>query len=394
MAHVVRPFALARALDPDRFEVILCRPAAFKWLTSDAGFRVVDLDVQLASVFARRLEKLSPVYDFATLKRYVEDDLALIDAESPDVIVGDFRLSLSVSARLRAIPYISICDAHWSTENKAPFPLPVLGITRYLPIVLVEPLFGLLSGFASRFHAAPVERLRAHYGLPSLGFDTRRCYTDADLRLFANIPMLFPKVYPGADATYIGPITWFPGQGGDPVFFDEDGPLVYVTMGSSGNPRLLARIVPVLEHLDCQVIVATAGKPPPFTPASARTRIFDYLPGDLVCQHAQLVVCNGGSPTTSQALANGVPVLGIAQNMDQFFNMQAIASFGAGLVIRADRASSSKLRDAAAELLRECWFTERARKLVASVSPGSLAAVFSRHVLSLCAGGADGHSQG
>jgi len=384
LAQLVRPLALARLLDPERFEVTFCRPAARGWLTADAAFRVVDLAVQPEAQFARRRDKLSPLYDYATLTRYVEDDLALIDAIDPDVIVGDSRLSLSVSARLRATPYIALCDACLSPENDAPVPLPALAGTRYLPIALVEPLFRAISGIAMRYHALPFERLRAHYGLPSLGFDLYRGDGDADLRLFASIPMLFPKLYPGADAAYIGPVTAFPSLVAVPVFYDDEGPLVYVTLGSSGTSRLLARIVSVLERLDCQVIVATAGKLLPFEPASERVRVFDYLPGELVCRHAQLVVCNGGSAAANQALANGVPVLGIARGIDQLLNMRAVDSFGAGLLVRADRASSARLREAAEELLREWWFTERAEKLAASVSPGSLAAVFTRHVLSLC----------
>ena len=382
LAQLVRPLALARLLDPERFDVTFCRPATRGWLTADAAFRIVDLAVLPEAQFARRRDNFSPLYDYATLKRYVDDDLTLIDDIHPQVIVGDSRLSLSVSARLRVTPYMALCDACLSPENGAPASLPVFACTRYLPIALIEPLFRAVSGIAMRYHALPLERLRAHYGLPSLGYDVLRGFSDADLRLFASIPMLFPKLYPGADAAYIGPITGFPSALAAPAFFDDEGPLVYVTLGSSGSPRLLTRIVTVLERLDCQVIVATAGKVPSFKPASERTRIFDYLPGELVCRHAQLVVCNGGSAAANQALANGVPVLGIARSIDQLFNMRAVESFGAGLLVRADRASSARLREAADELLREWWFTERAQKLAASVAPESVAAVFSRHVAS------------
>ncbi len=44
-----------------------------------------------------------------------------------------------------------------------------------------------------------------------------------------------------------------------------------------------------------------------------------------------------------------------------------------GLLVRADRVSSSRLHEAAEELLREWWYTERAQKLAASVAPGSSA---------------------
>ena len=368
LAHVVRPFALARELDPDLFDVTFCRPQSYQWLTSGAPFFIRDLPVQDGSVFARRLEYGLPLYGFSTLKSYVEDDLLLIDRFKPDVIVGDFRLSLSVSARLRSVPYITICDAYWSPERPLDPPLPVLGFTSYVPLRFTEFLFASVSGSALKLHARPLERLRAHYRLPSLGYDLRRCYSDADLRLFANFPLLYPEVQLGASAAFINPITWFPGTVAPPVEIDTNKPLIYVTMGSSGNSRLLKTIVPVLEEAGGQVLITTAGKPLSFKPNLATTRVFDYLPGDVVCRKAQLVICNGGSPSTNQALANGVPVLGIAQNMDQFLNMRAIEKFGAGLIVRADRASTTCIRNTIDALTADVRFTERASLLAGSLT--------------------------
>ena len=101
LAHVARPLLLAENLDPTRFDVVLARPGTFGWLTADAAFAVVELDCQGSDTFSRRLDHGQPIYDLATLERYVQADLALIDDLKPDVVVGDFRLSLSVSARLR-----------------------------------------------------------------------------------------------------------------------------------------------------------------------------------------------------------------------------------------------------------------------------------------------------
>lgn len=369
LAHVGRPFVLARGLDPERFEIVFARPSGFAWLTDDAGFQNVDLDCQASDVFARRLERGLPLYDYPTLLRYVEADLALIEAHKPDLIVGDFRLSLSVSARLRGIPYITICDAYWSPERPLDSPLPVLAFTRFVPIALAERVFRTIAPLAFRVHAMPMERLRAHHGLPSLGYDLRRCYTDADMRLFANFPALFPEIKPGPQADFIGPIAWSPPDRADSAdsadldFLDGDEPLIYVTMGSSGDPGVLATLIPVLERTGARVLVATAGKPFPLDFSSGQTRVYDYLPGDQVCKKARLVVCNGGSPTTNQALANGVPVLGIARNMDQFLNMRAIESYGAGLMLRADRANETRLQHVIARLLGEASFTERAGEL-------------------------------
>lgn len=367
LAHVARPWLLARALDPCHFDVAFARPSSFGWLTADTAFRTFDLHCQGAPIFAARLAKGAPLYDYPTLSRYVDDDLALIDTEHPDVIIGDFRLSLSVSARLRAIPYITICDAYWSPESPLRTPLPVLNFTRYVPLPLARLAFLTLSRQVMRLHARPMERLRAHYGLDSFGFDLRRCYTDADLRLFANFERLFPDVRIGDSAAFLGPIAWSPASNARLDLGNGDDPVVYVTMGSSGNPGALAALVPILEKAGCRVFIATAGKPITPMNLSDRVQIHDYLPGDIVCAHARFVICNGGSPTTNQALMHGVPVVGIAENMDQFLNMQTISAFGAGILVRADRASTSVLREAVEAIMKNPSYADRARQLADSV---------------------------
>ena len=384
LAHVVRPLMLAKGLDPTNFDVTLCRPRNFSKFTSGLTFPVLDLECQDSDFFARRLDRGSPLYDFPTLCRYVDADLALIDSEKPDVIIGDFRLSLSVSARLRSIPYIAICDAYWSPERTLNPPLPVMGFTRYAPIALTEFLFRRIAPLAFRLHAQPLERLRAKFCLPTLGYDLRRCYTDADLRLFANFPALFPDVTLHEKADFIGPIAWSPDFDGDLEFLAGDGPLTYVSMGSSGNPQIIERIVPILEDHGRRVVIATVGKPLSLKSKRPSTQVFDYLPGSVVCQHASLVVCNGGSPTTNQALSCGVPVLGIAQNMDQFLNMEAITGFGAGSIIRADRAEPFRLRQAIESLITDPKFALQAQTLAGSLGPETASSILARHIRAQC----------
>lgn len=383
LAHVARPILLAKGLDATLFDVTLCRPEGFSKLTVGLPFTVLDLECQDGSVFARKLEHGAPLYDFATLCRYVDTDLTLIDQESPDVIIGDFRLSLSVSARLRSIPYIAICDAYWSPERPLSTPLPVFGFTHYAPIPLTEFLFRRIAPLAFRLHALPLERLRSKFNLPSLGYDLRRCYTDADLRLFANFPALFPEELANESANFIGPIAWSPDFNGDTDFLTGEGPLTYVTMGSSGNPRVIEDIVPILENLGSRIVIATAGKPLLLKEHKPTTQIFDYLPGSAICRHANLVVCNGGSPTTNQALICGVPVLGIAQNMDQFLNMEAIVAFGAGLSIRADRVGPSRLKYAIKSLTSISTFAIRAQVLADTLSASDSNTIMTKHIVTL-----------
>lgn len=391
LAHVGRPLVVAQSLDPAVYEVFFARPASHTWVTKATNFGLLDLACQESAVFARRLERGQPLYDYTTLLRYVEHDLAVIDRVQPDVIVGDFRLSLGVSARLRTIPYITLCDAYWSPERPLIPVLPALGFTRYVPLPLAKAAFRIVAPLALRAHAIPMERLRARYGLSSLGCDLRRCYTDADLRLFANFPALYPDITPGRGADFIGPISWSPSEGEIPRM-TEGEPIIYVTMGSSGDTGVLATLIPILQRSECRILIASAGRALPPMTATTRVKVFEFLPGEEVCKRAVLVVCNGGSPTTNQALTRGVPVLGIASNMDQFLNMDAVARFGSGIMVRADRADKRSLTAAIEALLHNAEFTDRARLLAKSLTQPTNLDVHVRGLLATTACGRQGKS--
>ena len=296
--------------------------------------------------FLAALAQGRPLYDEATLARYVRDDLALLDEVKPDLVIGDFRLSLSISARLRRTPYLSISNCYWSPYWRPPrYVVPnIRALTGALPLPVADALFRLARPIAFSLHCRPLNRVRRSHGLPSLGSDLRRIYTDADHVLYADVPELFPGVELPAHHQFIGPILWSPPVS-LPDWWDtvpRDRPIVYLTLGSSGQAELLPAIVRSLSALDVSVIAATAGgKLPDAIPSN--TYMAQYLPGAQAASRARLVICNGGSPTSQQALAAGVPVIGIASNLDQFLNMDAIVRAGAGDLIRADRFSGPDL---------------------------------------------------
>jgi UDP:flavonoid glycosyltransferase YjiC (YdhE family) len=123
---------------------------------------------------------------------------------------------------------------------------------------------------------------------------------------------------------------------------------------------LVPQILQSLAALDVEVIVATAGKAVPgHVPANAH--VADFLPGVDAARRAELVICNGGSPTTQQALAAGTPVIGIASNLDQFLNMEAIQRSGAGEIVRADRFNGSKLTKLTRKMLNTSEYGAAAR---------------------------------
>src|ERR1043165_6755362 len=100
LAHTARPLVLSAALDAREFDVCFACDPRSKWLLRDFAGRYFPLASRDGEMFLRALARGTPLYDDATLDCYVRDDLKLLDEAKPDLVIGDFRLSLSISARL------------------------------------------------------------------------------------------------------------------------------------------------------------------------------------------------------------------------------------------------------------------------------------------------------
>ena len=364
LAHVGRPLALAGTLDRRRYDVhIACAPG-YEMFFKGSNVRSWGITSISSARFLAALAAGKPVYDAATLRRYVEDDLRVLRAVRPDVVIGDFRLSLSISARLAGVPYVGLINAYWSPYVRQRYQVPAMGLSRVLPIAIADRLFKLARPLAFALHSAPLNEVRRAYRLPPLGYDLRRVYTDADHVLYADIPEMFPATNLPSTHCYLGPVTWSPPTE-LPDWWDAlpaGRPIVYVTLGSSGQGALLPRVLQALAPLPVSVIAATAGNVAMgATPANAH--VAAYLPGIEAARRSSLVICNGGSPTSQQALSACVPVLGIAGNLDQYLNMRGVVASGAGALLRSDRLSEDALRRSAVDLLEQPGVKASARKV-------------------------------
>nr|AAA50942.1 u0002h [Mycobacterium tuberculosis] len=83
----------------------------------------------------------------------------------------------------------------------------------------------------------------------------------------------------------------------------------------------------------------------------ANAFVADYLPGEAAAARSAVVVCNGGSLTTQQALVAGVPVIGVAGNLDQHLNMEAVERAGAGVLLRTERLKSQRVAGAVMQVI-------------------------------------------
>jgi len=364
LAHLARPLVLMQALDRARYVPHFACAARNHAFLSGSDVEQWVIHSISSKQFLAALAAGQPVYDEATLAAYVEEDMRLLDLVRPDVVVGDFRLSLSVSARKMQLPYVALSNAYWSPYVAPHYVVPSLPMSAALPIPLANALFLAVRPLAFALHTVPMNRVRRRYGLPSLGYDLRRIYTDADRTLYADVPELFPARSMPDTHSYLGALPWSPPVDLPPWWdsWPATRPLVYVTLGSSGQAELLSQVLAVLADLPVTVIAATAGHLLP-THVPANAHVAHYLPGEAAAQRANLVICNGGSPTSQQALCAGVPVLGIAANLDQFLNMGGVVRAGAGKLLRADRFLRADVRAAVTGMLNNVGMRAQAFRL-------------------------------
>jgi UDP:flavonoid glycosyltransferase YjiC (YdhE family) len=362
LAHLGRPLQLAMGLHRDGHEVTLAASADSARFLKNFPGRVRTLAPTGKAQFIDNLAKGRPVFDYATLLSGTEEDEAILAAERPDLVIGDFRITLSISARRQQVPYATLTNAYWSPAFTPRYIVPDLPMVKVLGVGISQLLFDLARPAAFALHARPMNALRRHYGLPSLGADLRRVYTDADLILFSDIAEMY-GIADGASpgGRFLGAINWSPEV---PLpdwwdALDPARPVVYVTLGSSGDGKLLPTLIKGLAPLDVQLIVATAGAAP--MPPLPNVFCADYLPGTLAAARAAAVVCNGGSPTCYQALAQGVPVLGIPGNLDQYLNMYYVEKMGAGLSLRNRALQGPAPAVALRRLIAEPGFRTAAR---------------------------------
>jgi UDP:flavonoid glycosyltransferase YjiC (YdhE family) len=368
MAHFARPLKWIEWLDTELLDIYLASHPKFKNLSQKAGITFVDITCIEAAEFERIVVNAEPIYDSKTFEAHISEDIRIIEKIRPDLVIGDFRHSLTVSCRLRKVKYINLTNAYWHPEIRLRFPLPEAPIVRLLGEGVANKLlrpFLPLALKVSFFKMAFL--LRKSFKKVNLTFtDYRQVIIDGDITLYCDTPELVPLKTQLSHEKFVGPLIWsmpvaLPEWWGS---LDPEKRRIFITLGSSGHADSWPMIIQALGKLDAQIIVALAGKRPKL-PMLHNVFVADFLPIEPVCQRADLVICNGGSPLVHSALSYGVPAIGIVCNNDQLLNMAHVQKCGAGLMLRFWNLSEEKLTDAVNEILHNPKYLKHAKTIQA-----------------------------
>lgn len=354
LAHISRPYLLAMGLDREKYEITLAWNRNYASLFPPFPFKNRIIETISTPDFLKRINKGITLYNRKTLEKYIQDDLRLLEEEKPDIVIGDFRQSLAISARLTKIPWINLANAYWLPEANAKFLVPDHILVKLFGEKFSQFVFDYISPIALSLHGLTMYSLMKKNGIPPPKLNLGNIYTQGDYTLFYDSPYLIPCKNLANNQEYLGPILWSP-EIAKPSWWDEilnKKPIVYITLGSSGNIALLPNIIQALKNLPITILLATASKEIiPNLPSNVYQN--SYLPGIEASALSDLVISNGGSPTTQQALSQGVPVLGIASNMDQFLNMYFVERAGTGLYLRAGLLDPKVLHNTVENMLKD-----------------------------------------
>lgn len=367
LAQVVRLVTLARALDSKAYEIHFACARFPDFVFADTAFVPHVIDTLSPEAASRALQAGRRLYETSTLLRYIEAETRLIEQVRPDLVVGDFRLSLSTSAELMGVPSAALINAYWSPfARRESFPVPDHPIVRWFGEELTERYFPRALPSVFKHFASPVNAARKRHGLAEVG-SLLEVLTHADYTLYPDDPVLTPVEGAPASHVFLGPVTWQPEAPELPLdaLWPAEArtrPLIYATLGSSGDTGVLPVVLEALEQLPVRAVVATAGRSEPER-VPPNVRIVDFARGADLARQARVVITNGGSASGYQALQEGTPVLGLPSNLDQYLATQAIVAAGAGLMVRARQATVHALAAALDRMLSDERMREVARAI-------------------------------
>jgi UDP:flavonoid glycosyltransferase YjiC (YdhE family) len=363
MAHFVRPLALAESLDPDRYEIYFYAPHRFSRYLRNKPFAVGELATMPGEQFLANIDRGAPLFPTEVLRGYVKQERELFSSIRPDLVIGDMRLSLPVSARLYGVLHAVIINAYWSPYVRRRSIIPSLPITRVISPRLLGPFYRMTERLAYAVHVGPINQVRKECGLPPLPPDIRVMYTDADYALYADVPEFVPATNLPETHRYVGICEWVPAMA-KPEWWErmraDPKPKVFVSLGSSGPLKVLPGLLRVLERMPVSVLLSTSGRAARAPADSAYTA--DLLPFTETASESSVVVSHGGSGGLYPAIAAGTPVLGIPGNADQHLSTAVLEESGAGLGVRIEDASEKRLLGALERLLFQPQYRASAQK--------------------------------
>jgi UDP:flavonoid glycosyltransferase YjiC (YdhE family) len=370
---------LAACLDENKYEYRIATSEGYKKFVGDNYLEIPSLN---ADEFEQKtdLRKHDFVYSKELLQSYVNSELKLINEYKPNLVVGDMRISLGISAKIAKIPYLNIQNAYWSQFAEAEKMMPDISFAKFLSVKKQKMIFNKKLQLVNANFIYGYNTIRSKYGLPKVR-TMEEMYSGGDMNLYMDIPMMAPTSHLPEHCKYIGPVV---------DFFDIPLPAwwenidkakrtVYCSLGSTGNTKKMNRMVKALVKLDMNVILVTSGR---FLQKKLPSDFYvcEYFPITKVMEKIDLVICNGGSGTIYQAIKGGTPVLATPTNLDQMLACFTLERKHIGKVLRYRDMNRRRIRASINDLLNNEIYKDGLKKAKNQMDQYDTKELFNRYL--------------
>ena len=333
LAHVSRLLEIAKVLRTRGHEIIFAGHGKYLQVASWDGFETRELPYMSVEQVVRavRSGRLWEVYREDQLEQFIEAELALYKAVSPDLVLLDNRPSARASAEKAGLKTVAVVNVHLTDYRRIPFFSlgNVLGES-FPGIALADRLENVSENFFyDRLVMGGLNRIRKRLGLARrYGYE----HEEGDRSLLADIPEFSPVRTLPPHARYVGPLTWHNTLPAPTCLdkLDPVKPTVYLTLGSEGLEDLLQHLgLLAAEGVQIVVALGAAGADPAMTVPEG-VFLERYVNTDALLPHCTLVCCHGGNGTLYQALAFGLPIVVVATHQEQYYGGKRIRNLGLG----------------------------------------------------------------
>ncbi len=370
LAHVTRALEVAQVLRERGHDLLFAGQGKYMDVAARADFETIALPfVPLEQIVAAiRSQRLFDLYRKEQLAKYVSAELALYEEWKPDLLLIDHRITACTSGQLQGIPRAVIVNVHMTNYREIPF-YSLRNALPWIPGPVARAADRLENAseilMYDRVVVRGMNKLRRDFGLNKrYSYDVEM----GDLVLLADLPEFNPTVKLPDNVRFIGPLTWHNTLPPSAALkkLDPSKKCVYFTIGSSGLEELI-EASQIFDQSDVEFVIAT-GAERTKTDYSLPNNVFieEFVNTDALFPRCDLVVCHGGNGTLYQALAYGIPIVGIATHAEQNYGLNRINQLGLGIGYRSQKLRGSQgielLMESIGEVLHNPRFRANAQR--------------------------------
>lgn len=359
-AHIGRPLVLARWAHENGINVhFATSPDGIRKTGADSfGFITHPLYTIDGNLFYDRANHGKFFYQKNEMKKYIEEEIELINNIQPDLIVSDFRITSAISTEITGKPLLNLSNSYWSPNYSCKFPAPEAGIFGLLPKKTPEFILNIIRKGAFKFFGNELNQMRKLHGLKRRN-DFRKLYTDGTFTAYMDLPNFTKINQLPENHFFLGPVIW------SPEITSKNNTLknknnVYISMGSSGNNSLLPNIIKSVLKNNLNVIVSG------LTDIEKALLIYEIpelkdrgiieplIQAEVILPFCKLTICHGGSGTVYQSIIGGTPVLCFPKNPDQSLVSMSVVENNVGRYLSSSESSQSNID----QMIKECLTNE------------------------------------